>query len=74
MTEDSATAKAQAVVSAMRVSAREHKRLEGQHRREARRIMEARQQLIDKLRAAGIEVIIDEPEASSHGHRRTTSE
>lgn len=64
-TEVTAAQVAQAAVASLRSEAQSHKRASSHHRREAQRIMAARQALIDNCLAAGIE--IEEPEASSHG-------
>jgi aspartate aminotransferase-like enzyme len=61
---DTATAAtaAQVVVSALRESARRNKRLSAQHRRAAQQDMAALEEIRNKCRAIGIEVVI-EPEA-----------
>ena len=55
-TNVTATQVAQTAVAALREEAQGHKRASARHRREAQRIMEARQRLIENCREAGIEI------------------
>jgi hypothetical protein len=60
---------AQAAVRELRSQARYHKRESNRHRRSAADIMTKLDDIRRKCAAVGIVIIIEEPEAESHGHR-----